>query len=313
MLWDFKKHRVAAEVLQYFGYDENLIPPLRPVFSEHGLVCRTVAAALGLRPGIPVSYKAGDQLNNALSLNVLRPGEVAATAGTSGVIYAVTDRPFHDKGSRVNSFAHVNHSRDEKRLGVLLCINGCGIMNSWLKKQVASDFSYEWLNEAAAKVPVGSEGLKVLPFGNGAERMLHNKTVGAHFIDLNLTTHGAGHLARAVQEGIAFAFRYGLDIMRENGLEPKVVRAGRANLFLSEVFLEAFCNSTELEVALYRNDGSMGAALGAGIGAAMYESSEDAFRNLEPVKKASPCLGLYPQYENHYHQWKQQLVKHLNP
>jgi xylulokinase len=241
----------------------------------------------------------------------MRPGEVAATAGTSGVIYGLTDHPFTDKGSRVNTFAHIKLSKTNPVFGVLLCINGCGIMNSWIRKQFAANLSYEAMNKAAAKIQAGSEGLQILPFGNGAERMLQNKNIGAHLVDLNLTRHTDAHIFRAAQEGIAFAFRYGLDIMRENGMDPKVVRAGKANLFLSEVFTEAFVNTTELELEVYQNDGSIGAAIGAGIGAGIYKTKEEAFANLKPVEKVSPTPHLYIRYENAYHKWKKQLQKRL--
>jgi xylulokinase len=311
IFWDFKKDRVSRDVMKHFDFNEELIPQVNPVFAVHGLLPASVAKELSLHPGIAVSYKAGDQLNNALSLNVMKPGEVAATAGTSGVIYAVTDQLFRDEHSRVNAFAHVNHSAQQKSLGVLLCINGCGIMNSWTKKYFSSYTGYEDINEAATKIPVGSEGLGILPFGNGAERMLGNKNIGAHFVNLNLTRHTDAHVFRAVQEGIAFAFRYGLDIMRENGLHPGVIRAGKANLFLSDVFVEAFANSTEVEVELYQNDGSVGAALGAGIGAGIYASAGDAFQNVKPLKTIAPSPDVYVKYENNYHKWKRLLQKHL--
>jgi xylulokinase len=94
--------------------------------------------------------------------------------------------------------------------------------------------------------------------------MLNNKQVGAHFQNIDLNLHTQAHIFRAVQEGIACAFRYGFDIMRSNGMNPTVIRAGKSNLFLSELFAETFVNATGVPVELYNNDGSVGAALGAG-------------------------------------------------
>ena len=261
ILWDFKKDEISKDVMRYFNFKTDLIPQVKDVFSTHGFLKEEVADKLGLKQGIPVSYKAGDQLNNALSLNVMQPGEVAATAGTSGVIYAVADDLVHDKLSRVNSFAHLNHSTKDKRIGVLLCINGTGIMNSWTKKMIGAHKTYPQLNDEAAAVAPGSEGLSVFPFGNGAERMLNNKIVGSSIQHIDLNKHTPAHIYRAAQEGIAYAFRYGLDIMRENNIEPKVIRAGKANMFLSDVFTDAFVNITNVPVELYENDGSVGAAL----------------------------------------------------
>src|SRR5690606_17841085 len=251
VFWDFRENRISGDILQHFGFDETAFPEIRPLFGVHGTLSRKIAAQLGLRPDIPVSYKAGDQPNNALSLNVLRPGEVAATAGTSGVIYAVSDRLVYDPASRINTFAHVNYTPEAVRTGILLCINGTGILNRWVKEHFGHGLTYQQMNTLGKAVSPGSNGLKVLPFGNGAERIMHNKILGAQFIDLDFNAHGRSHVFRASQEGIAHAFRYGLDIIRENGIRPSVIRAGRANMFLSDLFTEIFVDITRVPVELY--------------------------------------------------------------
>ena len=311
IFWDFAQQELSEDVFRFFGFDKSLIPPVQAVFVVHGTVQAAVAKELGLRPGIPVTYKAGDQPNNALSLGVLEPGEVAVTAGTSGVIYAVTDQLFVDAQSRVNAFAHVNHTPDHPRLGVLLCINGTGSFNRWMKSVAGPQLSYPEMNERAAAVPAGSEGLLCLPFGNGAERMLANQQVHAHLHNIDLNLHTPGHLLRAAQEGVAFAFRYGLDLMRENGLYPTVVKAGKANMFLSPVFAQAFANATGLTVALYQTDGSVGAALGAGIGAGFYATPAEAFQRMERLQTIAPDAEAAV-YEQVYQRWKQLLVKILS-
>ena len=311
IFWDFAQQELSEDVFRFFGFDKSLIPPVQAVFAVHGTVQAAVAKELGLRPGIPVTYKAGDQPNNALSLGVLEPGEVAVTAGTSGVIYAVTDQLFVDAQSRVNAFAHVNHTPDHPRLGVLLCINGTGSFNRWMKSVAGPQLSYPEMNERAAAVPAGSEGLLCLPFGNGAERMLANQQVHAHLHNIDLNLHTPGHLLRAAQEGVAFAFRYGLDLMRENGLYPTVVKAGKANMFLSPVFAQAFANATGLTVALYQTDGSVGAALGAGIGAGFYATPAEAFQCMERLQTIAPDAEAAV-YEQVYQRWKQLLVKILS-
>lgn len=309
IFWDFEKETLSDDVFDYFGFDKRFIPSIKPVFSSHGSLKGSVAAQLSLKAGIPVTYKAGDQPNNALSLNVLEPGEVAATAGTSGVIYAVSDVLTCDKLSRVNSFAHVNHTAHQKRLGVLLCINGTGILNQWIKNTVSAQLTYEQMNEEAKRVQPGCEGLKILPFGNGAERMLGNRLIGAHFHQIDLNEHTRAHLFRAVQEGIACAFRYGLDIIHENDIHPKVIRAGRTNLFLSDLFTEVFVNVTNVPVELFDCDGSRGAAIGAGIGAGVYATPEEAFRNSKPVKRVEPAM--HREYNTLYEEWKLLLAKQL--
>ncbi|RAJ27267.1 xylulokinase [Pedobacter cryoconitis] len=309
VFWDFRKDELSKDVMEYYGFDQNLIPAIQPLFSVHGELSIAIAVLLGLPEGIPVAYKSGDQPNNALSLNVLRSGEVAATAGTSGVIYGVSDQLICDPQSRVNTFAHVTYSPAQKHTGVLLCINGTGSMYRWAKHNFAPNLSYETLNKLAATAPIGSKGLKVLPFGNGAERILNNKYTGAQLIGIDLNLHGQPEIFRAVQEGIAFAFRYGLDIMRENGMQPKVIRAGLANLFLSEVFAQTFVDVTGVPIALYENDGSVGAAIGAGIGAGIFESAEEAFSHHEPIRYLEPKNT--EAYEPLYTEWKYLLNKAL--
>jgi xylulokinase len=307
IFWDFRNNELSEDIFGYYGFDKSLIPPLRRVFDEHGKLSTEIASFLSLTAGIPVTYKAGDQPNNALSLNVLQPGEVAATAGTSGVIYGVSDQLTYDNKSRVNTFAHVNYTTEEKRLGVLLCINGTGILNRWVKNITGNTHSYEEINKAAATVEAGSNGLYMLPFGNGAERMLENKIVQSHIHGIDFNVHTHAHLYRAAQEGIAFAFRYGLDIMRENGMNPKVIRAGKANMFLSDVFTESFVNATGVPVELYHCDGSVGAALGAGIGAGIFKTEAEAFSKATVLKLVEPTkTGLY---NNLYEEWKEVLLK----
>ncbi|NEU08535.1 carbohydrate kinase [Flavihumibacter sp. R14] len=310
IFWDFRKDQVSEDVMNFFGFSQDIIPDIKPLFSEHGRVSLAVAEALGLKAGIPVAYKAGDQPNNALSLNVLNPGEVAATAGTSGVIYGVSDQLTYDPQSRVNTFAHVNYTHESKRVGVLMNINGTGIMNSWVKENLGQGLDYEQMNAEAGKVAIGSKGLRILPFGNGAERVLNNRIIGAQFHNLDLNLHSKAHVFRAVQEGIAFTFRYGLDIMRDNGMNPKVIRAGNTNMFRSPLFAEAFVNATGVPVELYQNDGSVGAALGAGIGAKVFSSPQEAFSRFEPIQYIEPLQK--ETYEAAYQDWKALLEKQLS-
>ncbi len=308
VFWDFQHDEISKDILAHYGFSEEMIPPVQPVFSNHGEVLPEVAEKLGLRPGVAVGYKAGDQPNNALSLNVLEPGEIATTAGTSGVIYGVSDRLFYDKQSRINGFAHVNYTPIQKRIGVLLCINGAGIFNRWMKDHLGTKRSYAELNRLAEGIAPGSDGLFTLPFGNGAERMLNNQMVGAHFHNLDLNLHHTGHLIRAVQEGIVFSMRYGLDIMRENGMRPEVVRANKTNMFLSELFAQAFADVSNLVVEFYQGDGSYGAAIGGGYGAGAFSDLQEAFAGRKPTGIIEPAENSI--YGSLYEEWKQVLKKH---
>ena len=311
ILWDFKEDTPSHIVLDYYGIDRSLLPEVRPTFSEQGRVTAKAAAELGLAEGTPVTYRAGDQPNNALSLNVFNPGEIASTAGTSGVVYGVLDKVSYDQYSRVNTFAHVNHTSSDPRLGVLLCINGTGILNSWIKRNVAQEgLSYDKMNDLAAGIPPGSCGVCVMPFGNGAERMLGNKDTGCSVHGLNFNLHGREHLIRAAQEGIVFSFRYGIDIMEQMGMSVKKIHAGNANMFLSPVFREALAGVTGAVIELYDTDGSVGAAKGAGIGVGIYKDNNEAFESLERIAVIEPEDTMM--YQECYGKWKSQLEKILN-
>ena len=312
IIWDYQKHELAKLLLDYYGISEDLIAETVPTFSVQGELTKVAADELGLKAGTTISYRAGDQPNNALSLNVLNPGEIAATAGTSGVVYGITEKSDYDSKSRVNTFIHVNHTPEKPKYGVLLCVSGTGILNSWLKHNATDGLDYPKMDEMASGIKVGSDGLVVLPYGNGAERTLENKDPGASIHGLNFNLHNRAHLLRAAQEGIVFALNYGVDIMRHVGVTAKTVRAGHANMFLSPIFSEAFATITESVVELYNTDGSQGAARGAGIGAGIYKSPEAAFAGLRPVKKIEPNSKLSEAYKQAYEKWEQVLEQQIS-
>lgn len=311
MLWDFASDCHAQFMLDYFGFDSSLLPPVRPTFSEQGRVMQSAADELGLVAGIPVTYRAGDQPNNALSLNVFNPGEIASTAGTSGVVYGINGSIDYDPKSRVNNFAHVNHTRENPRIGVMTCINGTGILNSWIKRNVApQDITYAEMNELAEKVSVGSDGVVILPFGNGAERVLENRETGCSIHGINFNVHNRNHLIRAAQEGIVFSFYYGMEIMSDIGLKINKIHAGHANMFLSPVFARTLASVSGAVIDLFDTDGAIGAARGAGIGAGIYTDNKDAFSSLKKIAEIVPDVDRTP-YIEAYMRWKATLEKSL--
>ena len=306
IFWDFANNAPSGELLDFFNVDETLLPQRKPTFGLQGTLTKQAAETLGLREGTPVTYRAGDQPNNALSLNVLNPGEIASTAGTSGVVYGVIGKVAHDPLSRVNIFAHVNHTAEDPRLGVLLCINGTGILNSWMRRNVAPEgMSYSQMNEIAASVPIGSDGISILPFGNGAERMLGNKDDGCSIHGVNFNRHGKAHLLRAAQEGIVFSFCYGMEIMQQMGMEISRIHAGMANMFLSPIFRETLAGVSGATIELYDTDGAAGAAKGAGIGAGIYNSPAEAFASLERLQVVTPANQAA--CREAYERWKSNL------
>ncbi len=307
MMWDFAAKKPAKFLLDYFGFSEDIFPEIAPTFSVQSYVSKAAADELGLKEGTPISYRAGDQPNNAVSLNVFNPGEIASTAGTSGVVYGVLGDVNYDPKSRVNTFAHANYTTDLDRLGVLLCINGTGILNAWVHRNITPDISYADMNELASQVAIGSEGVKIIPFGNGAERVLENQEVGCSIRGLNFNKHNRAHIVRASQEGIVFSFCYGMEIMQEMGMDIKKIHAGKANMFLSPIFRDTLAGVSGATIELYETDGSAGAAKGAGIGAGIYKDHDEAFSTLKKLAVIEPDESNRAAYLEAYAEWKKEL------
>jgi len=307
MFWDFKERRPAKFLLDYFGFSESHIADIVPTFSIQSEVSAEAAAELGLKEGTPISYRAGDQPNNALSLNVFNPGEIASTAGTSGVVYGVLGDVNYDQKSRVNTFAHVNYTKELDRLGVLLCINGTGILNAWIHRNITPNISYADMNDLAATVPIGSDGVTVIPFGNGAERVLENQEVGCSINGLSFNKHDNDHVVRAAQEGIVFSFCYGMEIMEKMGMDICKVHAGKANMFLSPLFRNTLAGVSGAMIELYDTDGAAGAAKGAGIGCGIYKNHDEAFASLKKLAVIEPDEQHRTEYLHAYAKWKEQL------
>ena len=312
ILWDFKNDGIATDLLNHFGIDSSLVADIMPTFAEQSRVSASAARELGLHEGTPITYRAGDQPNNALSLNVFEPGEIASTAGTSGVVYGVNGNVDYDKKSRVNTFAHVNHTARNPRTGVLLCINGTGILNSWTKRNfMANGISYAQMNDLAAQSPIGSCGISILPFGNGAERVLENRETGCSIHGINFNNHSIANVTRAVQEGIVFSFKYGIEIMEQMGMDVKKIHAGNANMFLSPIFRNTLAGVTGATIELFDTDGSVGAAKGAGIGAGIYRDNKEAFASLERLEIIEPDADNASKYAEAYSLWKNRLEKEI--
>ncbi|RIW14460.1 carbohydrate kinase [Algoriphagus lacus] len=313
IFWDFQENGLSKKLLKQMEIPKEWIPEAVPSFSVQGKVTNAAANETGLEAGVPISYRAGDQPNNAFSLQVLKPGELATTAGTSGTVYGVCDTPLYDPQSRVNTFVHVNHSKKKPSYGVLLCVNGTGILNSWLKKVMGGNrISYEEMNSLGGSAMIGSEGLVFIPFGNGVERIMQNKPVGAHLLGLDLLKHDKRHVVRAAQEGIVSALTYGFRIMKDMGMNLQTVKAGHANMFLSPLFRKTFVHMNRVNLELYDTDGAQGAARGAGIGSGVFGSEEEAFKGLQLLETLEPNRNFYEPYEEAYSNWETKLNQLIN-
>jgi len=306
ILWDFKNHLTSDIILDAMDIDPTILAPLRRNIGNQGKLAEDAAKLLGLPEGTPITYRAGDQPNNALSLGVTEPGQIAATGGTSGVVYGVLDKLNYDPRQRVNSFAHVNHEENDPRIGVLLCINGAGIAYGWMKNQVNPGMSYEDLSDAVDTVPIGCDGLVILPFGNGSERMLDNKQIGSCIHNLDFNRHKQAHLYRATLEGIAYAYVYGMSILKEMGINVNKMKVGNDNLFQSAPFSNTIATLMNCEIEVIATNGAAGAARGAAIGYGTYEL-QNAFDTLETVQTYSPNKHNKAAYQEAYDKWYEKL------
>lgn len=309
IFWDYEENGVAKALLDFYGIEPGLLAPTVPTFGEQGKLHHTTAELLDITAGTPVCYRAGDQPNNAFSLNVLEPGEIAATAGTSAVVYGVTDRVSYDPLSRVNPFVHVNHRPEAPRYGILMCLNGAGILNSWLRKNFFSSASYEEMNAGAERAEPGADGIFCYPFGNGAERILGNKNLGSYIQGIDFNRHDKNQVLRAAQEGIVFSMIYGTEIMQPMGVPLSCVRAGYANMFLSNLFAQTFANLSGCTVELYNTDGALGAARGAGFGVKYYRDFKSCFCGMEIIKQVEPQMKDNKRIREAYEKWKEGLYK----
>jgi len=311
ILWDFTTKDIAQSLLDYYKIDRDLLADIKDTFSIQGTLQTAAANDLNLAEGIPIAYRAGDQPNNAMSLGVVSPGQVAGTGGTSGVVYAVSDKLIHDPKMRVNSFAHVNYKSQDPRIGILLCINGCGIQYGWLRKLFGDqDIDYKDIEQKSAKIDVGCNGLSIIPFGNGAERMFQNQNIGAHIKGLEFNTHSKAHLYRAGLEGIAYAFYYGIECMKSMGVEIHSFRVGNDNLFQSEIFSKSLANLAQAEIKVVDTTGAVGAAIGSGIGTGLYHSPKEAFVEQEIVKIYEP-EPVGDALSEAYQRWNKHIKNHL--
>ncbi len=310
IFWDFNKRQAADFLLDYYGFSKDILADVVPTFAVQSQVSKAAALELGLKEGTPISYRAGDQPNNALSLNVFNPGEIASTAGTSGVVYGVLGEVGYDPKSRVNTFAHVNYTPEQTRLGVLLCINGTGILNAWVRRNIAPEgIGYQQMNELCETAPIGSDGLSIIPFGNGAERVMENQEIGCSINGIDFNHHTRAHIMRAAQEGIVFSFCYGMEIMNKMGMDIHKIHAGHANMFLSNVFRQTLASTSGATIELYETDGSVGAAKGAGMGCGIYKDHDEAFASLKKLSVVEPDEKHRADYLEAYARWKEALRK----
>jgi len=311
VFWDFKKDSVADFLLEYYGLDKALVPDIVETFGLQSVVDEKGEEDSGIAAGTPIYYRAGDQPNNALSLNVFNPGEVVATGGTSGVVYAITNSLSVKENARVNNFAHVNYKKGtDPRIGKLLCINGAGIQYRWLLNNLDVS-SYEDMNILASEIPVGSDGVCLIPFGNGAERMLNNKEIGTRIANLNLNNHHKGHMCRAALEGIAFSFVYGIELLKSDGIKAKVIRAGNDNLFRSEIFANTVATLIGQEIEIYNTTGAIGAARAADLHKGDFESFGKSIMDNDHVMTFMPFKDKTP-YLKAFQNWKNELELILN-
>ncbi len=293
MLFDLAARDWSGEVLDALRIDPAWMPPTFEGPEVTGTLTAEAAAATGLRSGTPVVAGGGDQAANAVGVGAVEPGVVALSLGTSGVVFATTDRPLFEARGRVHAFCHAVPGRWHM-MSVMLSAAGS---LRWFRDAVAPGTEYDDLVAPAAEVPAGSEGLLFLPYLTGERSPYPDPLARGAFVGLTLA-HDRRHLTRAVLEGVAFGLRDGLDLMVEAGMPaPSVIRASGGGTS-SPLWRQILADVLGAEIATV--DTAEGAAYGAGllaaVGAGWFPTVETAAARLVAATPAAAPGPDAPRY-----------------
>jgi xylulokinase len=277
LLFDVANRRWSTAMLDAAELDERLFPDVFESPEVTGRVSAAGAEATGLAEGTPVVAGAGDQAAGAVGMGVVQPGVVSATIGTSGVVFAATDRPARDPLGRVHTFCHA--IRD--RWHVMGVTQAAGLSLRWFEERFGAGVddgrdAYERLCDEAASVPPGADGVIWAPYLLG-ERTPHlDPDARAALVGLT-ANHGRAHVIRAILEGVAFSLRDTLTIFDEMAVPVRAIRLGgggaRSPLW-QQVQADAY--GREVEVLEAEEGAAYGAAILAGVGAGVWPSVDAA-------------------------------------
>ncbi|MFL6335582.1 MAG: xylulokinase [Pyrinomonadaceae bacterium] len=277
LLFDVTHRKWSDEMLELAGLDRSLLPRAFESSEITGRVSAEGAKATGLLEGTPVVAGAGDQAAGAVGMGIVRPGAVSATIGTSGVVFAATDRPALDPKGRVHTFCHAV----PERWHVLGVSQGAGLSLRWFRDQFGAGADdgrdpYERLGEEADTVPPGADGVLWAPYLMG-ERTPHlDPHARAALVGLN-ASHRRAHVVRAILEGVAFSLRDTFTIFEEMGVPVESIRLGGGGA-RSRVWrqIQADVYGREVELVEADEGAAYGAALLAGVGGGAWTSVDDA-------------------------------------
>jgi xylulokinase len=295
LLFDLAQRTWSPEVTGALGIDPAWLPPTFEGPAVTGALSAAGAAATGLLAGTPVVAGGGDQAANGIGLGVIGPGTTALSLGTSGVVFAPTDRPIFDPLGRVHAFCHAVPGRWHF-MSVMLSAAGS---LRWFRDTLAPGAAFGELAAAAGEVPAGSDGLVFLPYLSGERSPYPDPAARAAFVGLTLG-HDRRHLTRAVLEGVAFGLRDGLDLMIGAGMAaPAQIRASGGGI-ASPLWRQILADVLDAEIATVNTTegAASGAALLAAVGAGWYRDVESAVAALvvaTPSADPGPDVGRYAQ------------------
>jgi xylulokinase len=277
LMLNVAKRQWAGEVLEKTGIDGRVLPKLCESPEICGRICDAGARESGLAAGTPVVAGAGDQAAGAVGIGINRPGTVSATIGTSGVVFAATDRPALDPRGRLHTFCHAIPDRWH----VMGVTQAAGLSLRWFRDQLGGGEAlpgdgYDQMCAAAARVSPGSEGAYWAPYLMG-ERTPHlDPDARAAFVGLT-ASHTRAHLIRAVLEGVAFSLKDTFTILDEIGVPASQIRLGGGGA-RSAVWrqIQADVFGSVVQILAAEEGAAYGAAILAGVGAACWSSVDEA-------------------------------------
>jgi xylulokinase len=289
---DVARRRWSAEVMEAAGLDASLLPDVFESPDVCARVSREPAADIGITEGTPIVAGAGDQAAGAVGMGIARPGAVSVTIGTSGVVFAATDRPALDPGGRHHTFCHAIPARWH----VMGVTQAAGLSLRWLREQLglkdSGEEAYDAMTREAAAIAPGADGVLWAPYLMG-ERTPHlDPNVRAALVGL-AASHTRGHVIRAVLEGVAFSLRDSFTIFKELGVPVQQVRlggGGARSALWREIQANVYARPVE---TVHADEGAAyGAALLAGVGVGLWPSVDEACdRLVRSSVVASPAAG----------------------
>lgn len=302
LLFEVIKKRWSTGLLEKLEIDPDLLPPILNSFDLAGRITKPIAEKTGLKFGTPLVAGGADNACGAVGSGIIQEGRVMVSIGSSGVVLAQTDNPQADQGGRIHLFNHACPN-SWYMMGVML---SAGMSYEWLEKKLFNNsLDYPKLDQLAEEIEPGSEGLLFLPYLYG-ERTPHNDA-NARGVYFGISgKHDQRHFTRSVLEGVTFALKDSLELIKDKGVKVKEIRAigGGAKSSVWQQILADILGK-EINLLNVEEGPAFGAALIAGVGVGVYGSFTEAVSGIVKVQKTIvPRIQNTEKYNQYYQLYK---------